>query len=185
MTLWTLYLVDCLSTFHLVLFLKLCLVLSIGTYSFASLLCLILCVCSYVLGKSATSPRTEGVALFRRYPVGLKSTILHGHQSQELKVYPLCGLCALLPWCAHGCCCGALVGRAGPGMAAGLCHGNCMVLVGGPDRGGHWVLVCRVIPSWLWGLAEARGWVGLSVGSATDAKRLTGDFQNGTRQHWH
>lgn len=40
--------------FHLVLFLKLCLILLIKVYFSISLFCLVLCVCFYLLGKSAT-----------------------------------------------------------------------------------------------------------------------------------
>ena len=46
--------VDGLSLFHLVLFLKLCLILLIKVYFSISLFCLVLCVCFYLLGKSAT-----------------------------------------------------------------------------------------------------------------------------------
>ena len=51
----TLHLVNCFSLFHLVLFLRLCLVLSFGRYSFVSSLSLPPCAGFYILGLSATS----------------------------------------------------------------------------------------------------------------------------------
>ena len=92
--LWTLFQGDCLSPFCLVLFLRFYLVLSIGTYSSVSSFYLVPCAYFYVLGKSAISPSLEGVTLFRRCPVGLRSAIPPIHQSQELKGCSLCGLYA-------------------------------------------------------------------------------------------
>lgn len=47
-------------------FLRLCFVLSFKTYFSISSSCLVLCVCFYVLGKTATSLNLEGVASYRR-----------------------------------------------------------------------------------------------------------------------
>lgn len=65
MTITGLYQVDCLSPFSLVLFLRFCLILLIGTYSSASPFCPILAFCFHVLGQSVPSPSLEGMALFR------------------------------------------------------------------------------------------------------------------------
>ena len=48
-------------------FLRLCFVLSFKTYFSISSSCLVLCVCFYVLGKTATSLNLEGVASYRRW----------------------------------------------------------------------------------------------------------------------
>lgn len=53
----------------LIPFLEFCLVLSFGKCSFVS--SFNLCVCFYVLGRSATSPSPEGVAECGKYLVGL------------------------------------------------------------------------------------------------------------------
>lgn len=78
------YQVDGLSLFHLVLFLKLCLILSIEIYASISLFCLLLCVYFYLLDKS---PILEGFGLFRRW-VGLQNAIPPGHQKQALQGCP-------------------------------------------------------------------------------------------------
>ena len=98
------FLEDCLSPFHLVPFLRFCLILSIGTY-FSSSFCLILCVSFYLLDKYATSLHLDVVALCRRCLVGLISTILPGLQSQALKRYSLYGL-------HPSSCCGRAVAAA-------------------------------------------------------------------------
>ena len=72
-------------------FSRFCLVLSFGTNSFVSSFWLTLRVCFYVLGRSAVSPRLEGVALCRRCPVGSSCAIPPGYQSQVLQGVP-CGL---------------------------------------------------------------------------------------------
>ena len=80
--LWTLYLVNCLYLFCSVHFLKFCLVLLFGRYSFVSSFCLILCVCVYVLVLSSISPSLERVSLCRWCPVGPNGTVPAGHQSR-------------------------------------------------------------------------------------------------------
>ena len=104
-------------------FLRFWLTLLIGISSSVSSCCLILCVCFYVLGISAISLSLEGVALFRRCPMGLRSTILSSHQSQGLKGCLLCGLHAVCgATAAVGCWwVGLLLGQLwGPPEVRGL-----------------------------------------------------------------
>lgn len=53
----------CLSPFHLVLLLRICLVLSFGVHSSVSSFCLAFCVCFYELDGTATSLKLEKVVL--------------------------------------------------------------------------------------------------------------------------
>lgn len=62
----TLFQTDCSPLFHLVLFLRFCLILSFGIYFSTSSFCLTLCVCFYVLGMLATSPGLEGRGLTQK-----------------------------------------------------------------------------------------------------------------------
>ena len=81
--------------------------------SLCLLIFLILCVCFYVLGSSATSPGLKGVA-FCRSSVGLRratSPLLPEPGAPE--VSPVWTACALLLWWCCGCC-GPLVDGAGP-----------------------------------------------------------------------
>ena len=75
---------------------------------------LILFVCFYMLGESATSPSLEGVALRRRYFMGLRSAVLPGLQIPALSGYPCVGCLhppivselQMLLWCTgpeNGC----------------------------------------------------------------------------------
>lgn len=98
--LWTLYLDSCSSLFHLVLFLRFCLILLFKTYFFvfflptffvfilSNFLCL-LCV----LGISCMSPGLEEAALCRLCLLWPSSVVCLGHQSQALQDCPLCELC--------------------------------------------------------------------------------------------
>ena len=91
---WTLYLVDCLSPFWLVLFLEFCSVISLGTRFFISSFWLPPCVYFYVLGIAALSPGLGIVALRSRCPVG---PVVQPPHSPELGIQmclPLRGLCA-------------------------------------------------------------------------------------------
>ena len=101
--LWTLYLVDGLSLFCIVVFLRLCLILWFGTHSLVSVFCLTPHMCFYVLGRSAMFPSFVVVVLYRRCPVGPSRAMPPGHQSQVLQVCPLCSLCA------PSCCAWALI----------------------------------------------------------------------------
>ena len=138
------------------LFCGFCIVHLIGTYFSVSPFCLIPYACFCVLGKSATSPSLEGVALFRRSAVGLRVTILPGHQSQVFKGCPLhrlhvsfcCGgslaaavvcwwvelACTLAMECSHSCY-AELVGSLSPGLVVRPSHSCCQMLVG---RAGPW-----------------------------------------------
>lgn len=50
------------------------------------LICLIFCVCLYVLSKSVISPILEGVGLLRRYTLWIRSAVPCGPQRQVLRV---------------------------------------------------------------------------------------------------
>ena len=63
---WTLPLIDCLSTFHLVLFLEFCFVLSFGPYFFVSSIWQPPCVCFCVLDRAALAPCLSSVAYCRK-----------------------------------------------------------------------------------------------------------------------
>ena len=99
------YVEDCLSPFCLALFLRFCFILSFGTYSFISSFFLTLCVCFYVLGRSAISPCLERVALCRRYPLGFSSMVSLEYSRSILcvgcvclLVVAYCGRAALWGW---------------------------------------------------------------------------------------
>ena len=133
------------------LFLRVCLVLSFGTYSFVSSFCLTFCVCFYMLHRSATSPGLERVALCRRYPVGPSSMVSLGYQGQMLQECPLCGLHV-------SSCCGSaalaegvLVCKAGP--HCGWLQGPVATVVG--------ALVCGADP---WGRSHFGGTLVLAKG---------------------
>ena len=51
-------------------------------------------LCSFLcISRSDTFPNLGEVGLFRRCPIGLKCTVIPGHQSQTFKGCLLCGLC--------------------------------------------------------------------------------------------
>lgn len=84
----------------LIPFLEFCLVLSFGKCSFVS--SFNLCVCFYVLGRSAPFPSLERVAL-----CGRCSMVLSSPWSSEPvfpRVSPLWAAYALLLWLGHNCC---------------------------------------------------------------------------------
>ena len=84
----SLYLVDNSPPFQLVIFLGFCLVLSCFLVWNVFFCFLILPVCFYVLGRTATSPGLEKVDLFRRCIVGQSSGIYPFHQSQVTRDIP-------------------------------------------------------------------------------------------------
>lgn len=65
---WTLHHTDCLNSFHLVLFLRFCLVPSFEVYFPVFLFCLTFYVHLYELGKTSTSFKLGGVALYKCVP---------------------------------------------------------------------------------------------------------------------
>lgn len=96
---------------------EVCLVLLLGTYSSVSSFFLVLCF--YVIGKSAISPSLDGMALLRKCQVGLRSTILLGHQSQGMSSVwcsrdILCLGFVHLPVVAEPHCCSTLKRLAWP-----------------------------------------------------------------------
>ena len=79
---WTLCLVDFSSLFCLVLFLEFCSAFCfvlffffIGTDFFLFSFWLLSCICFYVLGRTATSPHLDRVALCIRWPIGPTGTV--------------------------------------------------------------------------------------------------------------
>lgn len=94
------YQIDCLSPFHLVIFLRFVLFLHLKQSSVFSF-CLILCVYLFVFDRSITFPDLGEVALCKRCPVGPTLMLPSVYQIQMLQECTLCGLCA--PFC----CCGA------------------------------------------------------------------------------
>ena len=68
-TLWTLYLINCLLPFNLALFLEIPPVLTFGARFFVCPHWLSLCVCFYVLNRTAITPSLHGVGLYSRCPV--------------------------------------------------------------------------------------------------------------------
>lgn len=82
---------DSLFPFHSIIFLIFFLVFFIGTYSSLSSFFLNLWVYFYVqLVKLVIPPSLEGVVIFRRCPVGLRSMIPPGHQIQLSRDVPSC-----------------------------------------------------------------------------------------------
>lgn len=134
--------VDCLSPFHLLLFLRFCFVPSIGTYPPVSSLCFVLCVCFCALGQSAVVPSLAKVALEAQSRLPARAS--------AQGVSHTWALCRLLLWW--------LPWHIGPAWLRGPA-GCCQVLLGGatappalrPDRGAE---VGRAL-SWACPLVQA------------------------------
>lgn len=98
------FLTYCLAPFYLVLFLEFCFVLSFRKYSFFSSLCLTLCVCFYVLGRSAPYPSLERVTLCGRFLWGLVAQFPWSPEPLVTEVFPLWAVFIFLLWLGHNCC---------------------------------------------------------------------------------
>ena len=85
------------------LLLEFCPVLSFGIYFFVSSFQLSLCVCLYVLGRSATSPSLGRLALCSRYPVASVVQCACSHKLGASRVSLVWVVCALLLWLSHAC----------------------------------------------------------------------------------
>ena len=94
----TLYQTHSLYPFHLVLFLRICLI-HLKHFFVSSFL--LFCVCFYVLGNSAMSLSFEGMTLFSRFPVELRNANAPGHQRQVFQRIPMWAVCILHLWLGH------------------------------------------------------------------------------------
>ena len=154
-------------------FLRLCLVVLIGTYFCVSSFCLILCFCFYVLGKSAASPSLKGVHLCRICSVRLRSALPTGQQSQMLRWCLLCGL-HTLSCCGRAAAAAAVHWWAGivPGMALEPSHGSCWALMGkaGPQN-------CYGAWPWMLPGAGGQGYCPISCNSWLGCRGEQGSLQ--------
>lgn len=173
--LWTPYQTDCLSLFHLVLFLRFCLILSIGTYPSDSPFCLTLCVSFYVLHRSATSPSLEGLAFCRKYPIIPRSVTPPSTHTQSLEpgvsgLSHVWAVCALLLRLRCNCCrCTGGWDCPPAQLALSPRHDCCRQTVGGA---GPWC-------DWLWGLATAAaGTLVNRAGPTWGTSHLVGECQS-------
>ena len=109
---------------------------SIRIHPSVSSLCLILCVCFHMFGKSAPSPSIEGLAL-QRCPMGIRRALLPAIEP-SVQQLPLTWRYA--PSCcrpsttwtvrtllsqAHSCCCSTLRVQLASGMAVGSGSSGC------------------------------------------------------------
>lgn len=96
-------LVDYLPPSSLFLFLRFCLVLFFGTYSFVSLCPSVSTYLFCGLNRSVTTPSLEEVVLGQKYPMGPSSADSAGHPGHMSQGCPLRGLYALFyGWAAVG-----------------------------------------------------------------------------------
>ena len=85
-----------LASIHLVLFLEMSPILSFWTCFFVSPFWLLLCVCFYVLGRAATSPRLGRVALRSRHSVGFSGIVSQSPKLGAPSVPPVWIVCTAL-----------------------------------------------------------------------------------------
>lgn len=132
-----------------------------------------------ILGISVVSPSLEGVALFRRCPMGLRSTILPGHQSRVLKGSLLC-MQLVGPQLQWGCwwaerllgqlwdpaemqCSPTGADRLGGGFPYGACQCSCSKAAWDHINGSfQWLRPCGVFQLVPFSIADVSRWVGES-----------------------